>query len=58
MRTDGLDPARVLAATKSDKKMDGGSIKFILLRKPGEAFVDRTVSEAELLDAITWITED
>lgn len=58
VRTDGLDPARVLAATKSDKKMDGGSIKFILLRKPGEAFVDRTVSEAELLDAITWITED
>ena len=58
VKTDGLVPAQVYAATKSDKKMDGGSIKFILLRKPGEAFVDRTVSEKEMLDAITWITED
>lgn len=54
----GLDPKEVLLATKSDKKMDGGNIRFILLRKPGEAFVDQSVTEEELLDAIKWMTED
>lgn len=58
VKADGLDPAQVLRTTKSDKKMDAGSIKFVLLRKLGDAFVDRTVTEDELLDAITWITED
>ena len=58
VRTDGLDAAEVLRTTKSDKKMDAGSIRFILLKSVGEAFIDRTVTEEELLDAITWITED
>lgn len=53
----GLSPEEVLLTTKSDKKMEAGSIKFILLRQIGEAFVDKTVTEQELLDAILWITE-
>ena len=39
---------RVLADTKSDKKMDGDTIRFILLRAVGEAFVDRTVTSEEM----------
>ena len=58
MRVAGLDPEQLLLTTKSDKKMDAGSIRFILLRQVGEAFVDRSVSEEELLDAARWMTED
>ena len=53
--TTGLDAQAVLKTTKSDKKMDAGSIKFILLRRTGDAYVDRTVTDEELLDAIQWI---
>ncbi len=53
--TTGLDAQVVLKTTKSDKKMDAGSIKFILLRRTGDAYVDRTVTDEELLDAIQWI---
>ena len=42
------DAAEVLDAVKHDKKMDSGVIKFILLKKVGEAYVDRTVSREEM----------
>ncbi len=58
VKVSGIDPAQVLRTTKSDKKMDAGSIRFILLRQTGDAFVDQSVTEEELLDAINWITED
>lgn len=44
--------ATIVAATKNDKKMDGGKIKFVLLHSIGEAFVDRTVTDEELLEAL------
>lgn len=43
-----LSADRVLEDVKSDKKMDAGSIRFILLRGVGEAFIDRTVTEEEM----------
>lgn len=55
VRTDGLSAEEILKATKSDKKMDAGSIKFVLLHRIGDAFVDRTLTDGELLDAIHWI---
>ncbi len=55
VRTDGLSAGEVLKATKSDKKMDAGSIKFVLLRHIGDAFVERTLTDEELLEAIRWI---
>jgi 3-dehydroquinate synthase len=48
----GLNPEDILRTTKSDKKMDGGKVKFILLRSPGDAFIDRDVSDAEILEGI------
>lgn len=39
---------RVLEDVRSDKKMDAGSIRFILLRGAGEAFIDRSVTEEEM----------
>lgn len=54
----GLDPEEILAATKSDKKMENGAIKFILLESPGHAVVDRTVTDQEILEAINFINGD
>ncbi|MGN0398943.1 MAG: 3-dehydroquinate synthase [Blautia sp.] len=52
---EGLDANTILSVTKSDKKMEHGQIKFILLEKPGYAYIDKTVSDQELLDAISSI---
>ncbi len=38
----------IIAATKSDKKMEGNQIKFVLLDKVGEAYIDRSVTDEEM----------
>ncbi len=48
-------PKEVLKLTKSDKKMQAGTIKFILLKKVGKAVIDTTVTEEEMLAAIEEI---
>lgn len=53
---DGLDEDQVVSATKHDKKRDGNAIKFILLQKVGDAFVDRTVTEDEMKDAVRFLS--
>ena len=52
---DGIEPEEILALTKSDKKMEAGQIKFVLLKKAGKAYVDRTVTDAEILEAVKEI---
>ena len=47
----------VIDASKNDKKMEQGKIKFILLRSCGEAFIDRTVTEDEMKNALHTILE-
>ena len=54
----GLDPERILAATKSDKKMENGTVKFVLLQSLGHAVVDHTVTDQEMLEAINFINGD
>ncbi len=44
----GIDPEQILEATKNDKKMDGGQIRFILLRAIGDAYIDCTVTADEI----------
>jgi 3-dehydroquinate synthase len=51
----GITAEKVLAVTKSDKKMEKGKIKFIVLKAVGNAEIDRTVSDEELLDAINYV---
>lgn len=51
----GLRPEDVIRATKNDKKMEAGVIKFILLDGIGHAFIDRTVSEEEMKEALSVI---
>lgn len=47
-----LSTEELLEATKKDKKMSQGRIRFILLRRIGEAFADTTVTEEEICAAI------
>ncbi len=49
---EGPSAEEIIAMTKSDKKMDGGSIRFVLLKSVGEAYVDGTVSDGELKEAL------
>lgn len=51
----GLSKEEILAVTKNDKKMDSGTIKFILLHRIGEAFIDRTVTQAEMDESLDWL---
>jgi len=50
-----INPEEVLQYTQNDKKMDGGRIKFILLKKVGKAVVDTSVTKEEMQKAISEI---
>lgn len=51
-------PEDVLAVTKLDKKMESGKIKFIILRTFGEAYITRELTDAEILDGISYIMRE
>lgn len=51
----GPDPEKVLEATRHDKKMDAGAIRFILLRQIGDAVIDSTVTLEEMGRALKLI---
>ena len=55
---DGINPEEILALTKSDKKAQAGTIKFILLKRIGKAVIDTTVTDEEILAAIKEIYYD
>ena len=55
---DDIDSEEILKITKSDKKMDSGKIKFVLLKNIGKAFIDHTVTDEEILEAISFINAD
>ncbi len=47
-----LNLLEVVEATRHDKKMEHGSIKFILLTKVGQAGIYKDVTEADMLEAL------
>jgi 3-dehydroquinate synthase len=55
---EGLDTEEIIRTTKSDKKMEAGKIKFVLLKGIGHAFVDRTVTDDEMRDALNYLNLD
>ncbi|MBR2403772.1 MAG: 3-dehydroquinate synthase [Lachnospiraceae bacterium] len=55
---DGINPEEILTLTKSDKKAQSGTIKFILLKRIGKAVIDDTVTDEEILAAIKEIYFD
>ena len=48
----------MLSATKSDKKMVGNQVKFILLHTIGDAYIYRELSDAQILDGIQMCIRD
>lgn len=50
-----IEPEEILRLTKSDKKVQNGGLKFILLKKVGKAVIDRNVSDEDILAAIQEI---
>lgn len=52
-----LNPEEILAATKNDKKMDSGKIKFILLESVGNAYINKEITDEQLLEAVKEILE-
>ena len=57
VKVSGLIWQQVYETTKNDKKMDLGTVKFVLLRCIGDSYVDRTVSEAEMKAGYDFISE-
>ena len=54
----GLDNEKIIETTKSDKKMEAGKIKFVLLKGIGKAYIDRTVTDDEMRDALNYLNAD
>lgn len=52
---DSIVPEEIVKLTHSDKKMEAGKIKFILLKGIGKAVIDNTVTDKEILDAVNEI---
>ncbi len=52
---DNINPREIVSLTKSDKKMQSGNIKFILLKRIGKAVIDDTVTDEEILAAVKEI---
>ena len=54
----GLEPEQIVAVSKSDKKMDKGRVKFILLDPEGHAVIDRSIRDEQLLAAASIIVRN
>lgn len=52
---DGFNAEKVLSATKSDKKMVGNQVKFILLKEIGNAYIYRELTDEQILDGIRYV---
>lgn len=53
----GLNAREVIDISKSDKKMESGAVKFILLSEVGHGFADYTVSDAEMETGLEYIMD-
>ena len=53
-----LNIDEIIALTKSDKKSDGTSTRFILLKKVGKAVIDLSVTDEEIRNALEEIHFD
>lgn len=51
----GLSACEIVAVSKNDKKMEQGKVKFILLKEVGHAYIDRTVTDQEMEQALAEI---
>ena len=52
-----MDAKEVLAVTKSDKKMVGSKVKFILLETIGKAYIYKELTDEQILEGISYVIE-
>lgn len=52
---DDIDLDEIVKLTRSDKKMENGQIKFVLLKGIGKAVLDNTITEQDIKDAVSEI---
>ncbi|WP_026506024.1 3-dehydroquinate synthase [Butyrivibrio sp. NC3005] len=52
---ENIEPNQIAELIKSDKKVDNGTIRFILLHDIGKAFIDTTVTKEEICEAVKEI---
>ena len=52
---EGPAPEEILETMRKDKKSLGGRIRMILLKKLGSAYIDDTVTDDEILEALRFI---
>jgi len=57
-RVEGLNAEEILFATKSDKKMVGSQVKFVLLQEPGNAYIYKELTDEQILSAISYILKE
>ncbi len=57
VRTEGISAEEILEISKSDKKMEAGKIKFVLLHEIGNAYVDQKISDEELISAAEFVLQ-
>ncbi len=50
-----FDDDEVLNATLSDKKMEAGTVKFIVLNQIGQAKIDKNITKNDMLDALNKV---
>lgn len=55
---EGVTVEEVVAATKKDKKMEAGKIKFVLLKKLGQACIVNDVTDDEMFAAVKTLHVD
>lgn len=55
VRMKDIIPEVILEGTKNDKKMEAGSIHFILLQGIGKGYIDNTVTDEEMIEAISYL---
>jgi 3-dehydroquinate synthase len=53
----GINAEDIFQATAHDKKMESGKLKFILLSKIGQAFMDTSVTQEEIMTGIRFILQ-
>lgn len=54
-KVNGLTAEEILTATRKDKKMEHGQIKFILMDGIGRSFIDKSVTDEEMKNAVMEI---
>lgn len=57
MHAAGITPEDVVAVSKNDKKMVSNKVKFILINGVGNAFIDMTVTDEEMLEALSFVIQ-